>query len=276
MRVSLIVAVYKDIEALDLIVEALKTQTYKDFEVIIVEDNNSVEMKEYINNIKDLNIVHTFQEDNGIQKMRSLNNGIIKSSGEYLVFIDGDCIPYSTFIASYVKSAQKGYLSSGRRVNLGKEYSNKLRNKEIMSFNLEKTFLLHFFAMKKDSLERHIEEGFYFNPDKWLYNTFLKNRKSTTDILGCNYGCYREDMITINGYDEGYGETAVGDDTDIQWRFETIGLKIKSVRNLANIFHLYHPRSIREKISWKKEYELMLKNKQNKKYFCDKGLNQHT
>ena len=46
MQVSLIVAVYKDIEALSLIVKALKLQTYKNFELIIAEDNKSKKMIE--------------------------------------------------------------------------------------------------------------------------------------------------------------------------------------------------------------------------------------
>lgn len=36
MKVSIIIAVYKDIESLNLIIEALKTQTYKNFEVIVI------------------------------------------------------------------------------------------------------------------------------------------------------------------------------------------------------------------------------------------------
>ena len=38
MKVSVIIAVYKDVEALELIIESLKNQTYKNFEVIIAED----------------------------------------------------------------------------------------------------------------------------------------------------------------------------------------------------------------------------------------------
>ena len=30
-------------------------------------------------------------------------------------------------------------------------------------------------------------------------------------------------MIEIDGYDEYYGETAVADDTDLQWRFPGLG-----------------------------------------------------
>ncbi|MDH5396334.1 MAG: glycosyltransferase, partial [Gammaproteobacteria bacterium] len=47
IRASIIVAVYKDIEALDLIIHALKKQTYRNFEVVIVEDNNADSMKNY-------------------------------------------------------------------------------------------------------------------------------------------------------------------------------------------------------------------------------------
>ena len=35
---SLIIAVYKDVQALGLIIESLKNQSYKNFEVIIAED----------------------------------------------------------------------------------------------------------------------------------------------------------------------------------------------------------------------------------------------
>ncbi len=100
MKVSLIVAVYKDIEALDLIVQNLKLQTYKNFELVIAEDNNAAEMKEYIAGITGIEVKHTFQDDLGIRKTRSINNGILAAEGEYLIFIDGDCIPYTRFIES--------------------------------------------------------------------------------------------------------------------------------------------------------------------------------
>ncbi|MFY9082810.1 glycosyltransferase, partial [Aliarcobacter butzleri] len=40
MKISLIIAVYKDVESLELIIESLRNQTYKNFEVIIAEDGN--------------------------------------------------------------------------------------------------------------------------------------------------------------------------------------------------------------------------------------------
>ena len=275
MKVSVIVAVYKDVEALELIIESLKNQTYKNFEVVIAEDGQDEKMKMFVESIKDLDIKHTTQEDIGIRKTRSLNNGIIASEGEFLIFIDGDCIPYSTFIESYVKLSQDGFILSGRRVNLGPIYSQKLRNKTISPLKLEKTFLLRYPLILKDCTEGHSEDGFYFSPDGWIYNKFIKNRKASTSILGCNYACFKKDIIAINGYDEGYGETAIGDDTDLEWRFKALGCKIKSAKNVANVFHLYHSRSFRNRIDTNKYLEIFKENKLNNKFICTFGLSSH-
>ena len=275
MKVSVIIAVYKDVEALELIIESLKNQTYKNFEVIIAEDGQDEKMQAFIKSIKDLDIKHTTQEDMGIRKTRSLNNGIIASEGEFLIFIDGDCIPYSTFIESYVKLSQDGFIISGRRVNLGPKYSKNLRNKIISPLELEKTFLLRYIFISQDCKEGHSEDGFYFSPDGWIYNKFIKNRKASTSILGCNYACFKKDIIAINGYDEGYGETAIGDDTDLEWRFKALGCKIKSAKNVANVFHLYHSRSFRNRIDTNKYLEIFKENKLNNKFICTFGLSSH-
>lgn len=273
--VSIIIAVYKDIEALDLIIQSLKTQSYKNFEVIIAEDNNSAEMRDYISKIGELQVKHTSQDDNGIRKTRSLNNGILASEGEYLIFIDGDCVPYSTFIESHVKLSQPNYVVSGRRCNLGPKYSNLLRQQKLSPLKLEQSFLYKLPLITKDGKEGHIEAGIYVRPDGFMYNRLLKNRKGTHSIVGCNYSCMKIDMVKINGYDEGYGESSVGDDTDLEWRFKALGLKLKSAKNVANMFHLYHGRGSRNEALYKAEFENMCENKKNNVFVCKEGLDQH-
>jgi len=107
MTTTVIISVYKDIEALKLILDSLNTQTYKDFEIIISEDCNTAEMKEFVSNYKNLNLVHIFQEDLGWRKNIALNNAIRISQGEYLIFLDGDVIPYKNFVEMHVKLAEK-------------------------------------------------------------------------------------------------------------------------------------------------------------------------
>ncbi len=274
MRISIIIAVYKDIEALQLIIDSLRNQNYPDLEVVIAEDNNSIEMAEYVSSITDLDVVHTTQEDLGIRKARSQNNAIIKSSGEYLIFIDGDCIPYSTFINSHAKLAEKMCVLSGRRVNLGPTISKKIRERSINALSLEKNYLLHLPFLLKDK-STHTAQGIYIRPDSLLYKkTVAKRKKSNLNILGCNFSCFKSDIVAIDAFDESYGETAVTDDTDLQWRLEAAGLKLKTCKLSANQFHLYHTRhhQVRDVSDM---VEKMHRRKNAGNYIAEKGLSSH-
>lgn len=275
ISVSIIVNVYLDLESLKLIIKALKGQTYKNFEVVIAEDGRSDEMKDFISKINGLNVKHTFQEDRGNRKPRSVNNAILVSEGDYLIFIDGDCIPYSTFIESHMKLLEPGFVISGRRCNLGPKYSTLFRNKQLSSFQLENSFIYRYPFIAIDAIEGHAEAGFYVKADGFIYNKFLKDRKGTKDIVGCNFSCFKSDMEKINGLDEGYGESGVGDDTDLDWRFKAIGLKIKSAKNVANMFHLYHERNPRTQQLYLIEYKNMCKNREKNIFICKEGLAQH-
>lgn len=240
MRISIIIAVYKDLEALKLIINSLRNQNHSDMEIVVAEDNDSNEFAEYIQSITDLDILHTQQEDNGILKAKSVNNAIIKSTGEYIIFIDGDCIPYSNFVINHAALSEPGKVLSGRRVNLGKSISASLRNKNHNAQAIEKYFLLYYFYLVFTDAT-HIEQGFSLSPDGWLFKNILSRRKkSNIKILGCNFSCFKDDLLLIDGFDEDYYETAVADDTDIQWRFENAGLSIKSCKLSANVFHLHH------------------------------------
>lgn len=46
--------------------------------------------------------------------------------------------------------------------------------------------------------------------------------------------------MAINGFDERYEAPSVGEDSDVQFRLELIGVEIKSLNNIAVQYHLYH------------------------------------
>lgn len=240
LRISLITAFYKDLDALKIIIDSLKLQDYDNFELIVAEDNNDPAIEKYLQTIKDIDIIHTKQDDIGIRKARSQNNAIIKSTGDYLIFIDADCIPYRTFISSHAKLAEEGYVLVGRRVNLGPKTSSLIRRRKVKPSTLERLFIMLTPALAIDGAT-HIGQGLSFDPDSYIYKNIISNRKKTnTNILGCNFSCFKNDMLAINGFDENYGELALSDDTDIQWRFKANGLRLKSCKMAANVFHLHH------------------------------------
>lgn len=275
MRISIIIAVYKDIESLNLIINALRKQNYPDLEVVIAEDNDSVEMAEYVKSIKGLNVVHTTQEDLGIRKARSQNNAILKSSGDYLIFIDGDCIPYSSFINAHSSQAEPGFVLSGRRVNLGPGISKKIRNKTIDPHTIEKNFIFNSLSLILDK-SSHTTQGIYISPTSWLYkNTVAKRKKSNLNILGCNFSSYKSDLLAIDGFDESYGETAVPDDTDLQWRLEAAGLKLKTCKMAANQFHLDHSRAHQQQDATSMVKKMFMR-KEIGNYIAEIGLSSHS
>jgi len=272
MKVSVIVSVYKDIVALDLIIQSLKIQTYKDFELVIVEDAHTSEMKTYVSSIKDIDYKHTFQEDLGVRKSRSQNNGILASSGEYLIFIDGDCILAPNFIESHVVLSEQNQALAGRRFNLDEKQTHQLREKQIDVQKYTQHFLRYNFWQMFDKSTR-FEQGIYIKPKGLVYSLFLKNRKRNTRILGCNFSCFKSDMIRINGFDESYGETAIPDDMDFDWRFKAAGICVKSCNNTANMFHLFHKAHDRGDPS--AQLKRMAEHREEGKFVCEMGLNTH-
>jgi glycosyltransferase involved in cell wall biosynthesis len=272
VKVSIIVAVYKDIQALNLIVQALEHQTYKNFELVVAEDAANDAMRDYIASVKTISIKHTYQEDNGVQKARSQNNGVLAADGELLIFIDGDCIPYTTFVEAHVTLSQKGVVRSGRRLNLPAEFSSAFREGKLKSWEFEKSFWKYLPKLMADK-EARFKQGIYINPKGWFYRIFIDSNRRKSAILGCNFACFRSDMIAINGFDESYGETAVSDDMDLDWRFRAYDLKLKSCKNAANVFHLHHKAHDRGDAS--AQVAKMREREAKGEYVCELGLNTH-
>ena len=89
-KISIIIPVYNIQDYLDNTLDSVVCQTYKNIEIILVNDGSSDES----NNIcefwkeKDERIKYIEQENKGVSIAR--NVGFSNSSGEYILFIDGD------------------------------------------------------------------------------------------------------------------------------------------------------------------------------------------
>lgn len=275
MKISVIIASYKDIPGLSLVIESLKLQSYSNFEVVIAEDGESEDMKKFVHSIKNLEYIHTTHEDLGARKSRSQNNGILACSGEYLIFIDADCVLHPEFIASHAYLAQENHVLSGRRFNINESTTLLLKNKILDLKRFLNNFLFYNINQLFDRSSR-FEQGVYINPRGLLYSLLFKNRKRAVEILGCHFSCYKSDIVRINGFDEGYGGSGFADDVDIGWRFKESGLTLKSCKNAAVMYHLNHSCMGRNKIDMFEAYkERMHNNKALKKYVCEEGLNTH-
>lgn len=90
MKVSVIVPLYNEGRHIDKLYEDLCNQTLKDFEVVFVDDgskdNSFAKAQNIAQSDNRVKVIH--QENKGVSCAR--NNGIEHSSGDYIMFIDGD------------------------------------------------------------------------------------------------------------------------------------------------------------------------------------------
>ena len=104
MTISLIITIYKSTDFLNRVLESVKRQTLKPAEVIITEDGEFAENATLLRSWKKLvwmsPLIHLTQKDIGNRKPLALNKAIAKAKGEYLAFIDGDCVLRSDFLKS--------------------------------------------------------------------------------------------------------------------------------------------------------------------------------
>jgi len=276
LKVSIIIAFYKDLEALELILEALGRQTYNNIEVVIAEDNNDPETGALVDRFKEtMAIVHNSHADIGRTKAAAQNKAICAASGEYLIFIDGDCVPYSTFVEGHVALCTKKKVLSGRRVNVDSVLSTKMRKHQLKTFSFEKNYLFYVLTDLIWRKKTHYEQGFYVKPSSVIYNKFIAKKKRNVQILGCNFSCYKEDFVAINGFDESYGLSILGDDTDLNWRFVDYGATISSCKNVANVFHLDHKRPSYPDFDPSEDLARFNRVKSEHKFYCDQGLDQY-
>jgi len=272
VKVSVIVTTYKDLVALGLTLDGLSRQDYDNFEVVVAEDDDSSETVEFLKQYKNLEIVHVSHPDIGRTKTVIQNKAVVASHGEYLIFLDGDVIPYSKFISSQVKISKKGQILAGRRVNLNEKISQNLRDNKVKASNIEKYYWFYALGFMFDK-ETRFEQGFYISPSSFIYKIILDKRKRNISILGCNWSCFKNDFIAINGFDEGYNNTSIAEDTDLDWRFKMAGYTVKSSKNIANMFHLYHLQS--DFLGGFKGKEQMNQKINEKLYICKNGIEKY-
>ncbi len=221
---TVIVSVYVDYVALQLILKSLQQQTADTFEVIVSEDGESEDIKKCVTKFSNTNlkILHLTQQDIGFRKNIALNRAIKSANTDHLIFIDGDCVLHPCFVEAHQYFARPGIACTGRRLELGKYFSKKLRNSDMQLSQLTNRFLyyLNTLPLLFDSA-KNVESGLYSK----LLNRLTRNKEIR--LLGCNFSCQKQDLYKINGFNEEYMAAGIGEDSDIDWRLTRSGVKIK-------------------------------------------------
>ena len=234
--ISVLLATYNWPQALKLCLESLATQTDKNFEIIVADDGSTESTKHVIHSFQGSHpaaIKHLWQEDQGFRKTKILNQAIAAAHGDYLVFLDGDCIVQPDFIARHRELAQKGYLITGSRILLNESLTQELLAWSNWSFQRFSKTLIS--KRLSGGINKYWPLKIKLGNGSWRdYKKFVWRR-----IKGCNMACWKADAEAINGFDEsmtGWGH----EDADFVFRLQHHGIRRKSGSWSTEVLHLFH------------------------------------
>jgi Predicted glycosyltransferases len=249
---SLIVTTYNSKDVLQLVLETALKQTTPPSEIIVADDGSRDDTAEMIRSMAQnspVPILHTWQPNKGFRLARSRNNAIAVSSGEYLIFLDGDCFLNPYFIEDHLSMAKPGFFVVGTRVNILPN-----RQKYIIRTRNTKISLWSWGTHKKINAIR----------SRWLSRFFHQG-----GMAGANFAAWRSDIFNINGFNErfvGHG----GEDGEIELRLKMSGLILRKMRYVGMAYHFAHSRNA--KGDWTKIHEIFQETIDGQKTRCDMGL----
>jgi glycosyltransferase involved in cell wall biosynthesis len=135
-HIGVVITTYNSPLWLAKVLLGYEQQSQHDFTVIIADDGSGDETRAVISRFRErgiLRLEHVWQEDEGFRKCRILNQAIARTSCDYLVFTDGDCIPQPNLLATHQRLAAPGYFLSGGYIKLTLPVSESLTEEDISS-----------------------------------------------------------------------------------------------------------------------------------------------
>ncbi|MCK4662963.1 MAG: glycosyltransferase [Bacteroidales bacterium] len=108
MKYSIIIPVYNRPEEIDELLESLTNQTFMNFEVLIVEDGSQIKCESIIVKYKSKVDIKYYYKDNSGPGL-SRNYGSNYANGEYLIFLDSDCILHENYLQEVENGLKNNY-----------------------------------------------------------------------------------------------------------------------------------------------------------------------
>ena len=214
-KISIIVPVYKVERYLENCIESIINQTFKDFELILVDDGSpdrcGLICDNYAKKDERIKVIH--KKNEGLSAAR--NSGIQIAKGEYIAFVDSDdCINknmYETLYDTAIENKSDIVVCDYKNIyENNEEYENisekislieNLTNMEALNRLYELDGVIYVVAWNK-LYKRHLFEKFKYDKgrlheDEFIIHKLLYNSKIITYVpLKLYYYTQRNDSIT--------------------------------------------------------------------------------
>ena len=240
MKLSVIVTTYNRPDTLGAVLQALSVQTgvhAADWQVLVADDGSGPATAACVTHWQaqfPCELKHVWHADEGFRAGAIRNLAALQSNGDYLVFMDGDCVPFADFVQQHSKLAEAGWMVAGNRVLFSAAYTTAL----LQSAN--PIAPIHWDAVQWLAARL---AGNANRAAPWLRLPLRNSRKRRPKrwelVKTCNLGVWRNDFFNVDGFDEtfaGWGH----EDSDLAIRMLRAGCQIKDGRFAVPVLHLWH------------------------------------
>ncbi len=248
LRIAVIITTYNRPDALAAVLEGYLGQTDAAFEVIVADDGSGEETRAVIEAFAaraPFPVRHVWQEDAGFRAAAIRNKAVAATDADYVIFTDGDCVPAPAFVAQHRCLAEAGWFLSANRVLLSERFTDEV---------LARRLPIH-----RWGLARWLVRWLRRDINRWLPlvrlpdGAFRKRGASRWEgAKTCNLSATRADLLHVNGLDERYAGWGL-EDSDLVIRLLHAGVRHKSARFAAPVFHLWHRENDRTRLTKNRE-----------------------
>jgi GT2 family glycosyltransferase len=231
-RISIIVTTFNSLDSLIKVMTSINQQTVPPLEVIVADDGSAGGVSSFLDSFRGLAcfpVIHSWQPDSGFRLSRSRNLAAAKASGDWLLFLDGDCLMPRNFIRRHLRLAESMHLVFGARKLLPKLDSEDLVLDSRGGLDLGK----------------HLSGRKFLWMPLGIFRKFP--RRSWRNFRGFLMGIDSTLFKRVAGFDETFTSWGL-EDSDFAVRAKRAGGHLKDGRYANAVVHLYHPEpSVREK-----------------------------
>jgi glycosyltransferase involved in cell wall biosynthesis len=234
-RISVIVTTYNNPRALQLVLTGLLRQTLQRFELLVADDGSRPDTARLVAEFASLApfpVRHVWHPDEGFRKCTISNKAILEATGNYLVFFDGDCIAPSHCLAAHLQQARHGSYLTGGKIPVSPSLGNRLTVEAVQGGLLDGVGIWWFGVGKR---RRLLVSHVPFVRD--MMNRRVPRQPSWR---GENSSAFASDVLRVGGFDERF--TYGYEDADFGHRLQAAGVRGRSIRYTAPVFHLEHER----------------------------------
>src|SRR5262245_47316543 len=99
-----------------MVLRSLGKQTQQNFEVLVSDDGSTAQTASLLTHTQSslpFKIQHIWQEDQGFRAAKIRNKAVSFADGEYLIFMDGDCVAPPNFVRRHQQLAETKYFLAG-------------------------------------------------------------------------------------------------------------------------------------------------------------------